>query len=174
MPAAKPVDLSIIMPVYNEIATVAETLSNVLHKNTQGVQTREVIVVESNSTDGSREAVLGFRGAPGLKIVLETKPKGKGHAVRTGLSHATGDIVLIQDADSEYDIDDYDDLVAPLLLWKESFVLGSRHQGDWKMRTFTDNPGLAVVFNFGQIFFTWLMNVLYGRRYRSVHDVQGV
>jgi hypothetical protein len=164
MPARKPVDLSIIMPVFNEVSTVAATLKSVLDKRIAGVEMKEVILVESNSTDGSREIVKAFQGTPGLKIVLEERPQGKGHAVRCGLTHASGDIILIQDADSEYDIEDYDELLAPLLQWREAFVLGSRHQGDWKMRTFTDNPGLAAVFNFGQIFFTWLMNALYGQK----------
>jgi glycosyltransferase involved in cell wall biosynthesis len=156
--------LSIIMPVYNEGATVASALSTVIAKRIDGVDEREIVVVESNSTDGSREIVKLFEGTPGVRLVFEQSPKGKGHAVRTGLEHASGDIILIQDADSEYDINDYDELLAPLLQWRELFVLGSRHQGDWKMRTFNDNPLLAVFFNLGQILFTWLMNTLYSQK----------
>ena len=153
--------LSIIMPAYNERPTVAAALSAVLEKEVAGIACKEIILVESNSTDGTRDIVRSFEGHPGLKIVYEDMPKGKGHAVRTGLEHATGDIVLIQDADTEYDINDYDELLQPILRWRQLFVLGSRHQGDWKMRTFTDDPALSALFNFGQLFFTWLMNTLY-------------
>ncbi|MEZ5266693.1 MAG: glycosyltransferase [Acidimicrobiales bacterium] len=68
---------------------------------------RELIIVESNSTDGTREIVESFRGEPGVTIVLEDRPSGKGHAVRTGLRCVTGDVILIQDGDLEYDVDDY-------------------------------------------------------------------
>jgi glycosyltransferase involved in cell wall biosynthesis len=156
--------LSIIMPVYNEKSTVAIAISSVIAKSIPGVEEREIIVVESNSSDGTREIVEKFADAPGVKLVFEEKPRGKGHAVRTGLKHASGDIILIQDADTEYDINDYDQLLAPLLRRHELFVLGSRHQGDWKMRRFNDNPMLAGFFNLGQILFTWLMNTLYGQR----------
>jgi len=153
--------LSVIMPVYNELPTVAAALSAVLEKQVAGIDRKEIVLVESNSTDGTRDVVRSFEGREGLKIVYEDLPRGKGHAVRTGLQHATGDIVLIQDADTEYDINDYDELLEPIMRWRQVFVLGSRHQGDWKMRTFTDNPALSTLFNFGQLFFTWLMNTLY-------------
>jgi glycosyltransferase involved in cell wall biosynthesis len=153
--------LSIIMPAYNERPTVAAALSAVLEKEVAGIARKEIIVVESNSTDGTRDVVRSFEGRPGLKIIYEDAPKGKGHAVRAGFEHATGDIVIIQDADTEYDINDYDELLQPILRWQQLFVLGSRHQGDWKMRTFTDDPAMSALFNFGQVLFTWLMNTLY-------------
>jgi glycosyltransferase involved in cell wall biosynthesis len=153
--------LSIIMPAYNERPTVAAALTAVLEKEVVGIARKEIIVVESNSTDGTRDVVRSFEGRPGLKVIYEEAPKGKGHAVRAGFEHATGDIVIIQDADTEYDINDYDELLQPLLRWRQLFVLGSRHQGDWKMRTFTDDPAMSALFNFGQVLFTWLMNTLY-------------
>lgn len=153
--------LSIIMPAYNERPTIAAALSAVLEKEVAGIARKEVIVVESNSTDGTRDVLRGFAGRQGLKIIYQDMPKGKGHAVRTGFEQATGDIVLIQDADTEYDINDYDELLQPILRWRQLFVLGSRHQGDWKMRTFANAPLLAALFNFGQVVFTWLMNTLY-------------
>ena len=102
----------------------------------------EVIVVESNSTDGTREVVRPYALHPRLRLVLEDRPRGKGHAVRAGLAHATGDFVLIQDADLEYDLDDYDVLLEPLAAGREALVLGSRHGGNawWKMRQFTGQP----------------------------------
>jgi glycosyltransferase involved in cell wall biosynthesis len=156
--------LSIVMPAYNERATIVKTLDAVLAKKVEGIAQKEIILVESNSTDGTRDIVRSYEGTPGLKIVYEERPQGKGHAVRTGFEHATGDVVLIQDADCEYDINDYDELLKPLLDNQALFVLGSRHQGNWKMRSFTDKPLLALLFNFGHVLFTTLMNVLYGQR----------
>ena len=162
------VTLSIVMPVYNERHTVKETLEAVLRKEIPGIAAKEVVLVESNSTDGTREVVRSFEGTPGLKIIYEDGPKGKGHAVRTGFMHAIGDVILIQDADCEYDVSDYDDLLQPLLDWECVFVLGSRHHGDdWEMRRFTDNAALAALFNFGHVIFTWLMNTLYRQKMRD-------
>ena len=161
-PAQK--SLSIIMPVFNERDSFADTLQKVLAKEVDGINQKEVLIIESNSTDGTRELVKQFENHPQVKVVYEEKPRGKGHAVRVGFEHASGDIVLIQDADSEYDVDDYDALLEPLLNHRELFVLGTRHTGSWKMRTFTDQPSLAIVMNFGQIVFTTLMNVLYNQR----------
>lgn len=164
----KPADLrpqlSIIMPVYNERATFAETLELVLAKQVDGVSIREIIIVESNSTDGTKPIVQAYESHPDIKVVYQEKPQGKGFAVRTGLAYATGDIVLIQDADTEYDVNDYDCLIHPVLSYQKPFVLGTRHKGDWKMRTFSDQPGVAALFNLGQILFTWLMNTLYSQR----------
>jgi glycosyltransferase involved in cell wall biosynthesis len=92
-------------------------------------------------------------------VVLQANPRGKGNAVREGLALASGDIIMIQDADLEYDFDDYDGLLAPLLAWQSMFILGSRHQGGWKMRKFTDAPLAAALFNLGHWFFKSVMNV---------------
>lgn len=161
---SSPQSLSIIMPVFNERDSFADTLQKVLAKEVEGIGTKEVLIIESNSTDGTRELVKQFENHPQVKVVYEEKPRGKGHAVRVGFEHATGDFILIQDADSEYDVDDYDALLEPLLNNRELFILGTRHTGSWKMRTFTDQPSLAIVMNFGQIVFTTLMNVLYNQR----------
>jgi glycosyltransferase involved in cell wall biosynthesis len=99
-----------------------------------------------------------------VKLVLEDAPLGKGRAVRTGLRHATGEFVLIQDADLEYDLNDYDALLEPLVRYRAPFVLGSRHGGGFKMRQFTDNPLQATAMNLGHVFFTTLLNVLYRQR----------
>ena len=150
--------LSIVLPVYNEQATCKELIDTVLAKNIEGAE-REVVIVESNSTDGSREIVRAYEGHPDVRIIYEDQPRGKGYAVRNGIAHATGDVLLIQDADLEYDIEDYDSLLEPLFSQRRLFVLGSRHKGNWKMREFEDRRWLGAVFNFGQIFFTWLINV---------------
>ena len=150
--------ISVVLPVYNEQATCKELIDTVLSKKIEGVE-REVVIVESNSTDGSREIVKRYEAHPDVRIVLEEQPRGKGHAVRNGISYASGEILLIQDADLEYDIGDYDALLEPLLAQRRLFVLGSRHKGNWKMRQFDDRRWLGTVFNLGQIFFTWLINV---------------
>ena len=158
--------LSIVMPVYNEQATIEKTLTTVLNKQIPGVD-KEVIVVESNSTDGSREIVRSYADHPEVKIVLEDRPRGKGKAVRVGFSHAQGDFVLIQDADQEYDVNDYDILVSPLMNFRSAFVLGSRHTSSWKMREFNDQPGLSTYFNIGHFIFCTALNLLYGQHLKD-------
>ena len=158
--------LSIVLPVYNEVATCKKLIDTVLAKKIEGVE-REVVIVESNSTDGSREIVKGYEEHPDVRIVLEDQPRGKGHAVRNGISHASGEILLIQDADLEYDIGDYDALLQPLLTQRRLFVLGSRHKGGWKMRQFDDRSWLGTVFNLGHLFFTWLINTTCGTQLKD-------
>jgi glycosyltransferase involved in cell wall biosynthesis len=124
---------------------------------------KEIVIVESNSTDGTRDLVLKYKAIPGVKIVLQDRPRGKGHAVRAGLAHATGDYILIQDADKEYDIEDYDVLIEPLASGKRAFVLGSRHGGrTWKVRQFEGEPLTAMLLNFGHWIFKVLVNVALG------------
>jgi len=162
--------VSIILPAYKERATFAQVMDALLHKQLDNLK-KEVIVVESNSTDGTREEALRYQDQPGVKVILEQEPRGKGHAVRTGLEYATGDFVLIQDADLEYDLNDYDALLKPLAKYQNAFVLGSRHGQGWKMRKFTDNPWQAVVLNLGHIFFTTLLNVLYHQRLKDPYTM---
>ena len=154
--------LSIIMPVFNEAATFAGTFDRVYGATIEGLD-RELIVVESNSTDGSRELVQAVEGRPDVRAVYEPRPSGKGHAVRAGMAIATGDIILIQDADSEYDVADYDIVLEPLLRLTATFVLGSRHMGGrtWKVRQFGDYGFLADIMNLAHVFFTSLVNWLY-------------
>jgi glycosyltransferase involved in cell wall biosynthesis/SAM-dependent methyltransferase len=158
--------LSVVMPAFNERATVSQVMERLLTKQIPGVAL-EIIVVESNSTDGTREEVRRFEQRPGVTVIYEDRPQGKGHAVRTGLARATGDYVLIQDADLEYDMDDYEPLLAPLRAGQASFVLGARHGkhgASWKMRHFTDQVMVGQVMNVGHVFFTLLFNLFYGTR----------
>ncbi len=159
--------LSVIVPVYNEIGTAKEALDAILAKQVAGWR-KEVIVIESNSTDGTRDVVRGYEGRDGVRLILEDAARGKGHAVRAGLAMAAGDVILIQDADLEYDLDDYEVLLAPLAFRSQSFVLGSRHgQGGWAMRKFTDQPIQAFVLNAGHWFFTFCINVSLGLTLRD-------
>ena len=151
--------LSIIIPVFNEAETVRPALTRLLAHPMPRVEV-DFIVVESNSTDGTREIVGEFALCPNVQIIYEDRPRGKGYAVRTGLAAARGDFVAIQDADLEYDVDDYDSLLEPLIANREAFVLGARHGGRaWKMRQFAGQPVTSLLLNFGHWFFTTLLNV---------------
>ena len=158
--------LSIIVPVYNERSTFVKTMEAIIAKELPGAD-KEIVVVESNSTDGTRELVLSYQGSHGVKILLEDRPKGKGSAVRTGFKHAEGDLILIQDADEEYDVNDYDALIDPLITYQTAFVLGSRHIEGWKIREFNQQPGVTAFFNLGHLIFAGLLNLMYGQRMKD-------
>jgi SAM-dependent methyltransferase len=159
--------LSIIVPAYNEAATLEPLMQGLLARRPRGLDF-EVILVESASTDGTREIAQRYAAHPQVKLILEEAPKGKGHAVRTGLRQASGHFILIQDADLEYDLEDYDPLLEPLIQHREAFVLGSRHGGSaWKMRRFTGQWHLSAFLNLGHWFFTGLVNHLFGQRLRD-------
>lgn len=154
--------LSVVVPAFNEASTVSTTLDRVLDKRVPGVDL-EVVIVESNSTDGTREIVRSYAGRERVRLVFEERPRGKGFAVRTGLAHAKGDYILIQDADMEYDLEDYDVLLEPLLAGRESFILGARHGGQtWKIRKFNDQPAQALLLNLAHGVFTSMINVSLG------------
>jgi hypothetical protein len=168
-PAARALRLSIVMPVYNERATFDELMGKLLAKRISGMEI-EICVVESNSTDGTRELVSRYSDHPPVRLLLEDKPSGKGHAVRQGFALATGDIILIQDADLEYDLDDYEKLIEPIRNGRASFVLGSRHavgEKPWQIRRFAKRHGIAELMNFGHLFFTWFLNVAFGQKLRD-------
>jgi len=164
----KPV-LSVIVPAYNEQATFSQMMDVLLAKQIEGVHI-EVIVVESNSTDSTREMALRYAEHPRVHLLLQEQARGKGNAVRAGFAAATGDILLIQDADLEYDIDDYDALLKPILEFKHNFVIGSRHTAQinvWKIRKFNDAAGFAAFFNFGHVLFLTLLNVIYWQKLKD-------
>jgi len=161
--------LSVIFPVYNERATVEESLQRVLRKDIPGVQI-EIIIVENGSTDGSRDILERYRNHPRVRLVHEDVARGKGHAVRIGLQHASGEVILFQDADLEYDVEDYDALVAPLFEMKRNFVLGSRHDArgtGWKIRHFQDQPGLSAASNLAHRCLLSMFNSMYGQSLRD-------
>ena len=158
--------LSVVLPVYNERSTFPKLMEMLIEKQIPNVEI-EIILVESNSSDGSRDLALMYRDSPGVHLILEDRPRGKGHAVRAGLRAATGDVVLFQDADLEYDLDDYEGLIEPILSYRQNFVIGSRHTIKtrlWKIRKFNDADGLAAVFNFGHLTFLTLFNFIYRQR----------
>jgi glycosyltransferase involved in cell wall biosynthesis len=160
--SASPVSVSVVVPVYNEISTVRAALDALVAKRIEGYELR-LIIVESNSTDGSREVVLDYSEDPAVTVILEDAPRGKGHAVRAGLASASGDIIMIQDADLEYDLGDYEKLLAPIAAGEHDFVLGSRHaKKGWAIRKFTDQKLHALVLNLAHWTFTLMINASLG------------
>jgi len=125
-----PLKLSILIPAYNEQATIHQVLARVRAAALEGFDEREIIVVDDCSTDRTPELLAEAQAACGdLQIFRHAQNKGKGAAVRTALEHATGDVILIQDADLEYDPRDYPALLQPILEGQAQAVYGSRFLG---------------------------------------------
>jgi glycosyltransferase involved in cell wall biosynthesis len=117
--------LSVVIPVYNERQWIREVIRRV-----QVVPIpKEIIIVDDHSTDGTRDILRTLEGE-GLKVIFQPHNQGKGAALRTGFQHATGDVVLVQDADLEYDPAEYPRLIQPILDQKADAVFGSRFIGD--------------------------------------------
>jgi len=123
--------LSVVMPVYNEQPTLREVIARVLAVPTDLNQIDlELLCVDDGSRDGSREILTELAAAhPQVRVFLQSKNTGKGAALRLGIQQATGDFVLIQDADLEYDPADYPALLGPLVQNKADVVYGSRFLG---------------------------------------------
>jgi len=119
------VDLSVIIPVYNEIQTLDEIVAAVA---AIPVET-EIILVDDGSTDGSREKLQQFENQEGIVVLYHDQNQGKGAAIRTGIAAATRDLVIIQDADLEYDPREIPALMQPILAGKADVVYGSRFMG---------------------------------------------
>jgi glycosyltransferase involved in cell wall biosynthesis len=117
--------LSVVIPVYNEKNTILELLSRVRDVDLE----KEIIVVDDFSTDGTREILKALPTSDDLKVILQPKNGGKGAALRTGFTAVRGDIVVIQDADLEYDPAEYVNLIQPILANKADVVFGSRFLG---------------------------------------------
>ena len=121
--------LSVVIPVYNEVRTIATILERIEEVNLSFP--KEIIIVDDFSTDGTREILqeLSNNGEKNLKIVYHDKNQGKGAALRSGFVLASGEIVIIQDADLEYDPQEYLKLIKPILDGKADVVYGSRFSG---------------------------------------------
>lgn len=127
--------LSIIIPVYNERETLREILAQVRAAELPGME-KEILAVDDGSTDGSREILAHEAETGDVRVFHHDQNRGKGAAVRTAIEHATGDIILIQDADLEYDPRDYPTLVQPIVEGRVTVVYGSRFLGPRKAMLF--------------------------------------
>lgn len=117
--------ISIVIPIYNEKNTLKEIIEAVLASDTLGLE-KELVLVDDFSTDGSREMLDAYKHRENFKIAFQDVNQGKGAALQKGFSIASGDIVLIQDADLEYSPEDYPKLLEPLVHGKADVVYGSR------------------------------------------------
>ncbi len=120
--------ITVVIPAYNEEETIRKILEEVAHTEIPS----EIIVVDDGSTDRTREILAELEASqaiPGLKVFYHERNQGKGAALRTGFRHATGDIIIIQDADLEYDPAHYPQLLAPIYEGKAEVVYGSRFLG---------------------------------------------
>lgn len=118
--------LSVIIPVYNEKNTIEEIIKRVVAVNLE----KEIIVVDDGSTDGTRQILEKISASFPIKVFFHQKNQGKGASVRTALKHVSGDYVIIQDADLEYDPEDYYKMLKPILKGKAEVVYGSRFTGE--------------------------------------------
>ena len=114
--------ISVVMPVYNEAKTVRELIKRVEDVDLE----KEIIIVDDYSTDGTRNILKGLERNPGIRVLYHDKNMGKGAALRTGFKHITGNIVIIQDADLEYNPQEYHKLIRPILDGRADVVYGSR------------------------------------------------
>jgi glycosyltransferase involved in cell wall biosynthesis len=139
--------ISVVIPVYNERETIAEILSRV-HRVLDGREC-ELVVVDDGSTDGTREAL---RSIAGIRLIEHEQNRGKGAALRTGFASVTGDVVIVQDADLEYDPRDYAKLLEPIEDGRADVVFGSRFLG---------GPHRVLLFwhYLANKLLTWLSNV---------------
>ena len=142
--------LSVIIPCYNEINTIEQVINKV--KNTS-IKSKQIIIIDDFSTDGTRE-FLNTLEDESIKVVLQNRNQGKGAAIAKGINFATGDISIIQDADLEYDPNEYEKLINPILANKADVVFGSRFQGA--------EPHRVVYFwhRVGNGFLTLLSNIM--------------
>lgn len=139
--------LSVIIPVYNERNTVAEAIRR--SRSVEIPLDREIVVVDDGSDDGTTQILSQLKDST-VRVVFHEVNRGKGAAIRTGLSHVTGDLVLIQDADLEYDPEDWPKLLTPVLKGKARVVYGSRFTGERRNMMFwhwVGNRFLSLVTN---------------------------
>jgi glycosyltransferase involved in cell wall biosynthesis len=142
--------LSVIVPVFNERNTVAEVIRRM--RTVELPLDREILIVDDGSDDGTRH-VLSQVGDSTVRVLLHDHNRGKGAAIRTALGHVRGDLVLIQDADLEYDPEDWPKLLAPAMKGRASVVYGSRFTGERR--------NMLILHWIGNRFLSLLTNLLY-------------
>ena len=148
--------LSVIVPVYNEKRTIDLILDKVRRVEIE----KEIIVVDGNSIDGTRELLQAQESKPNTTVIYQAVRNGRGSAIKEGLEIAKGDIVIFQDADLELDPADYPDLIAPLVNGETDVVFGSRFLRGKPQMTFLQYWGNRII--------NIAMNLLYGTRLTDV------
>lgn len=152
--------LSIIIPAYNEKHTIGEILSKIERVDFAAFDvSAEIIIIDDASQDGTRELLQKLPARPNLSVFYHQHNRGKGAAIATGLQYASGEIILIQDADLEYDPADYRALVRPIATGRAQVVYGSRIHG---ARVFGTRDYSYLHFYWGGRLLSWLTNLLFG------------
>lgn len=146
--------VSILIPVYNEARFLTQVLDRVEAVDFCGLQ-KQIILVDDGSTDGTLEILKAYENRAPYQVFYHQRNQGKGAALRTALQHASGDIIVIQDADLEYDPIDYPELLQVILDGKADVVYGSRLTAGKPVRAFN------VLHYFGNKFLTLMTNLLY-------------
>ena len=144
--------LSVIIPAYNEVKTIEKVLAAIESRPIPEV-TFEIVIVDDGSTDGTREILRKLEKTGRYAILFQEKNQGKGAAVRRGFLAATGDFLIVQDADLEYSPEEYPTILEPLLAGKADVVYGSRFMGDKPHRV------LFFWHYLGNQFLTYLSNM---------------
>lgn len=149
--------LSIIIPCYNEINLVGKILDKIISAQLGYSIEKEIIVIDDASTDGTESVLLDYaRRHPIIKVIRQPKNSGKGAAVQTALQVITGEVIIIQDADLEYDPKDYNKMLAPIIDGYADVVYGSRFMGEGPHRV------LFFFHTIGNKFLTFLSNLFTG------------
>lgn len=150
----RPVRLSVIVPVYNEAPLIGEVIERVRRAPLPAGVTREIVVVDDGSTDGTWSRLQPFSREPDVRVYWSAINGGKGTAIRAGIDAATGDVILIQDADLEYDPDDHAKMIEPIVSGGAAVVYGSRFRGSI--------DGMHAANRIANLVLRVMVNVLYG------------
>ena len=148
--------LSILIPAYNEEKTIKDVIDSVKKVNLGKIK-KEIVVVDDGSKDNTAKILKKIRG---INLVIQKKNSGKGFAIRTAIKHAIGDVIVIQDADVEYNPEDYKDMIKPLIEKRAEIVYGCRFSKKPKHR--------YKLFLFGNKFLSLLASILYGSRVEDI------
>ena len=150
--------VSIILPAYNEERTIIRIIDLVQSVRLIKGITKELIIIDDGSTDFTFERIMQAKNKfNSLQVIKHSYNQGKGAAVKKGIERATGDIIIIQDADLEYDPNDFNALIRPIINGRAEVVYGSRRLNK------NNKKHSGILFFIGAVFITWLFNILYSQ-----------